>query len=368
MSKRSLKPDGIKRIAVRGATWIGDAVMSVPALREIRRLFPRAHITLVTNSWAQELFPDADFIDDLLLYDHRERGARHFLKQAREWRSRSFDLAVIFPNSFAAAFVPFAARVPHRIGYATDGRRLLLTRPLPTPPWRNTRHESYYYLNIVAGLERALFGVERTEDHEPVFDLPVSEERHNAAEMILRRHEARLDRPLVALCPGSTNSRAKRWPPELYAALADQLIEDGGVEIVLIGAKDELDVSQKVISQMRNQPLSLTGRTSLAESISILSLVDLLVTNDTGPAHIAAALNRPVLALFGPTNPLTTYPFSVSAEIIRRPPACAPCMLRDCPIDHRCMTRITPAEVYERARAMLARARPREDAVAEVVQ
>jgi heptosyltransferase-2 len=104
---------------------------------------------------------------------------------------------------------------------------------------------------------------------------------------------------------------------------------------------------------MRNEPVLLTGKTDLAQLVAVLSLVDLLVTNDTGPAHIASALGRPTLVIFGPTNPLTTRPFSPYGEIIREPPDCAPCMLRDCPIDHRCMTAITPDAVFERARAVL---------------
>jgi heptosyltransferase-2 len=133
------------------------------------------------------------------------------------------------------------------------------------------------------------------------------------------------------------------------------LIEEIGAEVALVGAADELEVSFKVSAAMRNQPLMLTGRTDLSEAVAILSLADALVTNDTGPAHIAAALERPTLVIFGPTDPRTTRPFSQTAEIIRRPPDCAPCMLRDCPIDHRCMTAITPAEVFARTRALMRR-------------
>ncbi|HYX43182.1 MAG TPA: lipopolysaccharide heptosyltransferase II, partial [Pyrinomonadaceae bacterium] len=167
-------------------------------------------------------------------------------------------------------------------------------------------------------------------------------------------HGIKFDRPLVALCPGSTNSRAKRWPVASYAALADRLIEEAGAAVVLIGARAELDVTEQVVAQMRHQSIVLTGATSLAETVAVLSHCDLLVTNDTGPAHIAAALQRPTLVIFGPTNPLTTRPFAPVAEIIREPPDGAPCMLRDCPIDHRCMTAITPALVFERAQALLA--------------
>jgi heptosyltransferase-2 len=116
---------------------------------------------------------------------------------------------------------------------------------------------------------------------------------------------------------------------------------------------------------MRNKPVMITGQTDLAELVSVLSLTDLLVTNDTGPAHIASALGRPTLVIFGPTNPVTTRPFSPYGEILRHPPECAPCMLRDCPIDHRCMTAITPDEVFERAAEMLARSNyPRQNSTA----
>ena len=171
---------------------------------------------------------------------------------------------------------------------------------------------------------------------------------------MLRAHGVRFERPLVALCPGSINSRAKRWPAASFAALADRLLADAGADVALIGSRAERDVTEEVCSAMRRQPVVLTGATSLAQTVAVLSLVDLLVTNDTGPAHIAAALARPTLVIFGPTNPLTTRPFAPAAEIIREPPECAPCMLRDCPVDHRCMTAITPAAVFERARALLA--------------
>jgi heptosyltransferase-2 len=157
----------------------------------------------------------------------------------------------------------------------------------------------------------------------------------------------------VALCPGSINSRAKRWPAERYADLGDRLVDELQAEVVLIGSAAEADVSLEVSRRMRNQPIVLTGQTDLAELVAILSQVDLLITNDTGPAHIASALGRPTLVIFGPTNPLTTRPFSPLGEILRQPPECAPCMLRDCPIDHRCMTAITSGEVFERARQAL---------------
>jgi heptosyltransferase-2 len=346
-----LKQENIKRIVVRGTNWVGDAVMTVPALRELRRLFPDAHITLATRPWAKELFANAEFLDDLFVFDRRGIGS--VVSQISEWKKHRFDLAVLFQNAFEAALVPALARVPVRIGYATEGRSFLLTNPLTLPEWRSSKHEVFYYLNIIAEVERLFLGSSRSvEDYKPETSLRISTEREMAGRDLLRTQNLNSNQRVIALCPGSINSRAKRWPAERFAALADLLIESRA-QILLIGSPEELDVSREVASRMKHKPVILTGKTSLSQAVDVLSAVDLLVTNDTGPAHVAAALGRPTLVIFGPTNPETTRPFSSIAEIVRHPPDCAPCMLRDCPIDHRCMTAITPEEAYERVQAML---------------
>jgi heptosyltransferase-2 len=343
-----------KNIVVRGTNWVGDAMMTIPALRELRRLFPQARITLATRSWAKDLFAGAEFIDELQV--HEGSGLRSVVHQVREWRKRSFDLAVLFTNSLETALVASLARVPLRIGYATEGRQALLTHALQLPEWRSSKHEVFYYLQIVAELEWLIKHEQSFLNTQPDGSLDISTGRKAAARDLLRAHGVASPgngRVLVALCPGSINSRAKRWPADRYAALGDRLIDELDAEVILIGSSAEVDVSRDVSGQMRNQPVVLTGQTELGELVGILSQVNLLVTNDTGPAHIASALGRPTLVIFGPTNPLTTRPFSHYGEIVRKPPDCAPCMLRDCPIDHRCMTAITPDEVFERARAIL---------------
>jgi heptosyltransferase II len=355
--ERTIQPESIKRVVVRGTNWVGDAVMTIPALRELRRVLPSAHITLATRPWAEGLFRDADFLDDILIYERPLRSPSAVLKQAREWRGRSFDMALLFQNAFEAAVIAALARVPLRVGYSTDGRRPLLTHPLAPPAWRSERHEVFYYLNIVAEAERLLYGASSVEGREPGFMLEVSEQRKREARQLLQHHGARIERQIIALCPGSTNSRAKRWPAERYAALADRFIEQMYADVLLVGARDEMQVSHEVARLMRHKPVILTGETDLSQLTAVLSLCDLLVTNDTGPAHMSAALERPTLVIFGPTDPQTTRPFSRLAEVVRRPPDCAPCMLRDCPIDHRCMTAITPEEVYARASRMIKPAR-----------
>ncbi len=352
----AVKPQNIRRIIVRGTNWVGDAMMTLPALRELRRLFPDAHITLATRSWARELFFGAEFIDELQIQDGR--GLRSFFQQLRGWRKGKFDLAILLTNSFESALVAVLAGIPKRIGYASDGRAPLLTHAIELPEWRSTRHEIFYYLRIIAELEWLFAQRQSFLEVQPDASLEVSEVRKGEARYLLQRQGVQPGRPVIALCPGSINSRAKRWPAESYAVLADRFVDALRAQILLVGSQQELDVSQHVVSRMHNKPLVLTGKTDIAQLVAILSLCDLLVTNDTGPAHIAAALGRPTMVIFGPTNPLTTRPFSPLAEIIRHPPDCAPCMLRDCPIDHRCMTAITPDEVFSRAQELLSNKPP----------
>jgi heptosyltransferase-2 len=230
----------------------------------------------------------------------------------------------------------------------------LLTHPLPLPEWRSSRHEVFYYLYLVTALEQMLFGRSTVCEAEPDASLQISEARKAQAAELLRAYGVGEDDAVVVLCPGSINSRAKRWPAEAYAALADRLIESKR-RVLLIGSKDETDVSEDVTRRMRQQPIVLTGKTTLDHITAVIDRADLIVTNDTGPAHLGAALGRPTIVIFGPTNPLTTRPFAPEAVMLRHPPDCAPCMLRDCPIDHRCMTAITVDEVFEQSQALLKR-------------
>ena len=345
-----LRPDNISRIVVRAPNWVGDAVMSVAAFRELRSLFPNAHITVVSKPGTADVFRGADFVDEVLVYERH--GLSSFWQQVRKWKERRFDLALLFQNAFEAAALSFLARVPQRLGYDTERRAFMLNNPVAVPSWKNERHEIFYYLNLVNELERKLLGTPGHEVSEPQFQIEVSPERKKDALKFLTGTDA--GKPLVLLCPGSVNSRAKRWQAERYAALADQLAEFGAT-VALIGSPGELEVSKEVADSAKQPPVLLTGKTSVAEVAALISVADVLVTNDTGPAHIGAAVGTPTLVVLGPTNPLTTRPYGSAGEIIRHPPDCAPCMLRECPIDHRCMTAITPEEVFQRTAAVIRR-------------
>ena len=333
------------KIVARGTNWVGDAVMTIPALRELRRVFPDSEITLHTRSWALGIFQDADFIDKILPFEPEKSGFKTVLAQAKIWRESNFDLAVILPNSFQSALVARLGKAETRVGYAIDKRGFLLTDALPVPAWKNERHEIFYYLNIVAEIEKRFFGETKVWENEPQFGLKVSEERRIRARKCLSENGVDLSKKIVALAVGSTNSRAKRWQTGSYTELNDKIAAELNSSVILIGSFDESDVSLEVAEKSKIKPIILTGKTTLAEVAAILSICDLLISNDTGPAHISAALGTKTLVIFGPTNPKTTQPWN--SEIVYKNVECSPCMLRDCPIDHRCMTRISAAEVFQ---------------------
>lgn len=341
------------KILVRGTNWIGDAVMSIPALRQLRRIFPDARITLHTRSWADALFSDADFIDEIVTFDKHRWKIKDVYDNSQFLRDDGYDLAVLLPNSFESALTTLLTRIPRRIGYNKDVRGLLLTDPVAVPEWKNRRHEVFYYLNLIGEIEKRMLGRDTVSMAVPDISLAVPDERRAAASKKLLDLGADPTRKTIALGVGSTNSNAKRWPAERYAELIKRLTGELGVNVVLVGSPSESDVSDLVVRLSGSSPIDLVGQTELAEAAAILSVVDLLISNDMGLAHVAPAVGTATIVIYGPTNPETTRPFSEYAEVIRKEVECSPCMLRECPIDHRCMTWISVDEVYQLAERKL---------------
>jgi heptosyltransferase II len=353
----------VDRILVRGTNWIGDAVMTIPALRRLRESFPGARISLVTTPTSAGIFEGSAFVDELLVYHRREQGWRGMLSMAQRLRGIGFDLALLFQNAFEAALLGYASRAFIRVGFAGEGRTLLLTNALPRPARGSRRHQVYDYLDLVVAAESESINLRSSAnklEEDPTPFLASTDEQRQAAAAVFDRHAiARTDSPLIALNAGATNSRAKCWPPDRFAALADRLIAETGGRVVLVGAPAERVVAGQVIAHMKQRgAVNLAGETDLRDLIGILSLADILVSNDTGPAHIAAALGRPVLTIFGPTNEYQTAPRGPCTSVLRAEGIeCARCMLRDCPIDHRCMTRISSEEAASAALLLLERGR-----------
>ena len=341
------------KILIQGTNWIGDAIMSVPAMIRLRQAFPNAEITLHTRRWAEGIFKDAEFFNSVVSYERSGSLFSDALSQSRMLRPNQFDVGVVFPNSFVSAFTACLARIPERFGYATEARRLLLTHPVKVPEWKEHRHEVFYYLNLVDHVIKTMQAENPVEDSLPQSRIKVSPLRREMAGKFLESNGVDIRKKTVALGVGSANSRAKRWPADRYAKLNDHLQRELNANVVLLGASNEMDVANDVINLAKSKPCDLSGKTNLDMATAILSTVDLLISNDMGLAHIAPAVGTNTLVLFGPTDPETTRPYSENATIIRRIVECSPCMLRDCPIDHRCMTQITVEDVFEKARILL---------------
>ena len=326
--------------------------MTIPALRKLRAIFPKAHISLHTRAWATAIFQEADFIDEILSLSEPSKTLIPIKNEAKIWRKKNFDIAILFTNSFQTALLSKLGKAKKTFGYKNEGRGFLLTNPIEKPLWKGSRHEAFYYLNLISEVERYYFEEKSTISEEKLdVTLNISDERKNQARKFLTSFGVDLERKTVALGVGSTNSLAKRWHTEGYADLANKLANTIGLNVILLGSKNEIDVSQEVFEKSKINPIILTGKTNLSEVVGVLSEVDLLISNDMGLAHLAPALGTKTLVIFGPTNPKTTKP--LGSEIIRKELDCAPCMLRECPIDHPCMTQISAEEVFEKARKIL---------------
>ncbi len=343
----------IERILVRGPNWLGDAVMSEPAIRGLRRLYPDASISLLVKPAVAELFHGHPALNEVLRYDAQGRHAGLMGKWALagELRRQRFQLAVLLQNAFEAAVLAALAGIPRRWGYATDGRGFLLTEPVAPPDRSALIHQVRYYWNLLRPW--GLTG----EPTAPMLTTSPSED-HALAGRLAESGILAAD-TVIGINPGSTYGRAKRWLPERFAETADRLRQEvehsGGsrAAILLLGARGEEALGREIAARVSGRTAVLSGATTVRELMAAVKRCTLLVTNDTGPMHIAAAFGVPVVAVFGPTDWRTTSPFGEIHRVVRQPVDCAPCLLRECPIDHRCMTRVTVEQVYEAAASSL---------------
>jgi heptosyltransferase-2 len=336
------------KILVRGTNWIGDAVMSVPALKELRRIFPDAEITLHTRTWAEELFADAPFIDELVTFDKAKWAAKDVYANSRFLKGDGYDLAVILPNSFESALTSFLSSVSRRFGYNKDLRGLLLTDPIAVPEWKDRRHEVFYYLNLISETEKRLLGRDTVSGAEPDTSLSVNESQTAAARDTLRSNGLDAGGQIIAIGVGSTNSMTKRWPIDRFVNLISSVTSMLNTQVLLLGSSTEAKVAHEVIQRVgRGTIIDLTGRTTLGEAMALLSVSDLMISNDMGLAHVAAAVGTPTVALFGPTNPETTRPWGQYVTVLQRSVQCKYCERGTHSDRHECERWPSVDEVFE---------------------
>ncbi len=339
-----VKFQNIQRILIRAPNWIGDAVMATPAVRAVRAHFPEAAITVLAKPWVAEVFGANPHVDALLHYPDRgpHAGFAGLLGLAKALRKGRFDLAILLQNAFEAAFLAWLAGIPYRLGYGTDGRSLLLSHAVPVRPQDRQVHHIRYYLNL---LSRAGLGL----GHERlVVRIRPAETRR--ARAILAKQGVPAGAALLGINPGAAYGSAKRWPWQRYAALCQRLQADCRLTPLIFGGPGEAQLGEQIQERLGGGAVNLCGKTRLREAMSLIAACRLFVSNDSGLMHVAAGLNVPLLALFGPTDPVTTPPVGPNAHIIRLPLSCSPCLQRECPLGHhRCMAAITVDQVHARA-------------------
>ena len=335
-----------QKIMVRAPNWIGDAVMCLPALEALRATYTAAEIVLVTKPWVTELFWHHPAVSRQRIYDPagEHRGVRGFAKLVRTLRAEEFDAAILFQNAFHAAWMAWRARIPVRIGFAREGRRGLLTDAVEAPPAAAYGHHSQYYVQL-------LFRAGLIAKPDPLAPTRLVLDPHETA--WAQKYVESLGllgrRFLVGLHPGASYGPAKRWLPERFANLADRLVAALQADVLIFGSADEKPLAEAIAQQMEHTPKIAAGGTTLRQLMALLARCDLVVTNDSGPMHLAAALGLPLVAVFGSTNEHATGPLSPRARVVKHQVECSPCGLRECPIDFRCMTGVTVDHVHRAA-------------------
>jgi len=351
--------------------------MATPALRAIRELYPKAHISYLLKRYVKPIYKGIPWADRLITYRtgktaHRAKaGKGQFFDLAARLRAGQFDTAILLPNSFKSALICKMARIKRIIGYDRDGRGFLLSDKL-LPQKDRGKFVPFPMLRYYLGVAQYLGSPTR----DLSMKLFVTQSERLAAERVLEK--AGLDRnidrpashgksPLVIVNPGANYGAAKCWLPEYFAQAADRLVEEQGATILLSGAPKERAILDAIAGQMKHRPIDLSTKgLTLGALKDIIRRCDLMVTNDTGPRHIAAAFDVPVVTIFGPTHPEWTEIYFPRERKVSVPVFCGPCQRKTCPLDHRCMTRVTPGMVHEASVELLSHGKSTTPAAAVV--
>lgn len=332
----------IRHILIRATNWVGDVVMTMPALEALKENFPASSLTVLAKPWVMPLFENHPAVDNVIAYRKGEgalTGLGEIVRVVRLVRKKKFDLAILFQNAFEAALLAYLGNVRFRVGYDTDGRGFLLTHKVIRTEEVLKVHQVDYYLSLLRAMGW------KSASRNP--SLYVSREDLQKARMIIHSRGIEEDDFLVGLNAGAIFGSAKRWPPERFAAIGDRAVEKWNARVMVMGSRKERDICGALCDSMSHKSLNLCGQTSLGEAMGLISLCKFFVTNDSGLMHIAAGLGVPTVAIFGPTDAVATGPLGPRTRIVRHDDVeCSPCLKPECPLDHRCMLDINPDEVW----------------------
>jgi len=332
------------QVLVVAPNWLGDTVMALPAISDIRRAFSSARLVVAARRAVADLFRLVPSVDEVITLQWGGRLLRRsaFAADTVRLREVAADVAIVLPNSFASAWLVKQAEVPDRWGYSSDWRGRLLSRAVRRP--KASLHQGAYYQHLTREL-----GID-SGPLEPAVTIPESADEA-ARELLVARGWDSL-RPLIVFAPGAAYGTAKRWIPAHVAHVATTLVRSRQATCVLVGSRTDAwttrDILALVPSDTRLHVIDVAGRTSIEVLAGALGLARAVVSNDSGAMHLAGAVGTPLVALFGPTREHETAPLTRAgghAEVLTHPVWCRPCMLRECPIDHRCMKGINPDRV-----------------------
>jgi lipopolysaccharide heptosyltransferase II len=333
-----------QKLLIRATNWVGDAVMSLPALRLVRARFPGAHISVLARPWVADLYGRESWLNEVIPYTPAPGRTDLTAKwrAARSLAHNHFDTALLLPNSFESAAIAFLARIPNRIGYSRDGRGTLLTRALAVPkPGEIPAHETFYYLELI----RRTGWLDALPSEAPPYLEGVDEARHAGGALLASQG---LAGDVLGLSPGAAFGTAKRWYPERFAAAAIETATARDMCVALFGSTTERALCEQIRSALAGHVRAVhnfAGETSLRQFIDAAAACRLFLTNDSGAMHIAYATGVPTVTVFGPTDHIGTGPVGDHTRIVRHPVECSPCKLRECPIDHRCMKGVEAGRV-----------------------
>jgi len=342
LGHKKIDKKAVKRILIRATNWVGDAVMTLPALEAVRENFPSSFVSVLAKPWVAPIFDHHPAVDSILIFQKGEGALANFgemIRGIRRIRTNQFDLAILFQNAFEAALLTYLGGVGLRIGYRTDGRGFLLTHGITRSKEVLKVHQTEYYLSILRGMG--------WQARSKIPTLHVSGEDEETADKILGSAGIQAGDIVLGLGPGAIFGGAKRWPADRFAEIGEKAAQQWGARILIFGSRKERTICERVSRLTGGQALDLSGRTSLGQAMGLISRCSFFVTNDSGLMHIAAALKVPTVAIFGPTDPVATGPQGPKTKIVRHDTSCAPCLKPECPEDHACMLGIRAGEVWE---------------------
>jgi len=344
---KRLPKEGIEKVLIRGTNWIGDVVMTLPALAAIRRTWPGAQLFVLAKPWVAEVYRLCSDVDEVILFEEPgcHAGIEGKWRLAAELRQYRFDCAILLQNAIEAAIIARLTGIPLRAGYNADGRGFLLTHSVRRTPAIRQVHQIDYYLEMVEALGFLPAG--------RIVHLHPTRDYTGVSERLFRECGIRAGHTLIGLAPGAAYGPAKKWFPDRFASVVDRLIDDTGGQAILFGSDDDRESTAEVRKNASHPLIDIAGRTNLREAIALISRCDIFISNDTGLMHVAGALGIPMVAIFGSTNPMTTSPAGEASVVIHRDVPCSPCLKPVCPTDFRCMDLIGVDEVYSAARGLI---------------